>query len=147
MPSHGFDLAGEGSVHGFDVNWLAVLAAAVVRFAIGGLWFAPFAFGPAWGRMVRIDAASARARMARAMAVDFAAGFVCAWVLANLFLFLHIDRFVSGARTAFFLWLGFVATAFLSSAMYEGRPIKLFAIVSGFWLVSMLAMGGLIGAW
>ena len=51
-------------MHGFDVNWLAVLAAAIVRFVIGGVWFAPFAFGPAWGRMVGIDSQAAKAGMA-----------------------------------------------------------------------------------
>ena len=32
-------------MHGFEVNFPAVLAAAVARFAIGGVWYAPFAFG------------------------------------------------------------------------------------------------------
>jgi hypothetical protein len=36
---------------------------------------------------------------------------------------------------------------FLSAAMFEGRPMRLFAIVAGFWLVSLVVMGGLIGAW
>ena len=134
-------------MHGFEVNWLAVLAAAIVRFAIGGLWFAPFAFGPAWGRLVGIDPVAARARMTRAMIVDFIAGFVLAWVLANLLQFLGVNRFVSGARISFFLWLGFIAMPFLSMTMYEGRPMKLFAIGGGFWLVAMVAMGGLIGTW
>ena len=134
-------------MHGFEVNWLAVLIAAIVRFAIGGVWFAPFAFGPSWGRLVGIDAEAARARMARAMIVDFIAGFVLAWVLANVLQFLGVNRFVSGARVSFFLWLGFIAMPFLSMTMYEGRPMRLYAVTSGFWLVSLLAMGGLIGMW
>ena len=134
-------------MHGFDVNWLAVLSAAIARFVIGGIWFAPFAFGPGWGRAVGIEAEAAKARMGRAMLVDFVAGFVLAWVLANLFQFLGVNRVVSGARVAFFLWLGFIAAPFLSMTMYEGRPMKLFGITAGFWLVAMLAMGGLIGGW
>jgi Protein of unknown function (DUF1761) len=134
-------------MHGFDVNWLAVLLAAIVRFAIGGVWFAPFAFGPAWGRMVGINAEAAKARMGRAMAVDFIAGFILAWVLANVLQFLGVNRLVSGARVSFFLWLGFTAMPFLSAAMFEGRPMRLYAIVAGFWLVSLVVMGGLIGAW
>jgi len=133
-------------MHGFDVNWAGVLGAAVARFAIGGIWYAPFAFGPPWQRLLNIDPVAAKARMPRAMVGDFIAGFVLAWVLANLLSFLHIDRFVSGARVSFFLWLGFIAMPFLSMTLYEGRKLVLFAITSGFWLVSMLAMGGLIGA-
>jgi hypothetical protein len=134
-------------MHGFEVNWLAVLAAAILRFVIGGVWYAPFAFAPAWARLTGIDAVAAKARMSWAMAVDFIAGFVMAWVLANLLQFLGVDRFVSGARVSFFIWLGFIAVPFLSATMYEGRPLMLFAITSGFWLVSVVAMGGLIGAW
>ncbi|MSP02262.1 MAG: DUF1761 domain-containing protein [Acetobacteraceae bacterium] len=134
-------------MHGFEVNWLAVLAAAVVRFAIGGVWFAPFAFGPAWGRMLGIEHEAMKARMGRAMVVDFIAGCVLAWVLANLLQFLGVNRLVSGARVSFFLWLGFIAMPFLSMTMYEGRPLSLFAITGGFWLVSLVVMGGLIGAW
>jgi hypothetical protein len=134
-------------MHGFEVNWLAVLAAAVARFAIGGIWFAPFAFGPRWGALLRIDAGAAKARMGRAMAVDFVAGFVMAWVLANLLQFLGVTQLVSGARVSFFIWLGFIAMPFLSATMYEGRPLPLFAITAGFWLVSLVVMGGLIGAW
>lgn len=133
-------------MHGFEVNWAAVLAAAIVRFGIGGVWFAPFAFGPAWGRLVGIDAAAAKARMGRAMVVDFIAGFVLAWVLANLLLFLGVHRAVAGARVGFFLWLGFIAMPLLSMTLYEGRPSRLLVITGGFWLVAVLAMGAVIGA-
>lgn len=134
-------------MHGFEVNWLAVFAAALLRFAIGGVWYAPFAFGPAWGRAVGLDPVAFKARMARAMAVDFLAGFVLAWVLANVFQFLGVARLVPGTRTGFFLWLGFIAMPFLSMMVYEGRPWSWFAITAGFWLVSMLVMGAVIGAW
>jgi hypothetical protein len=53
----------------------------------------------------------------------------------------------AGARVSFFLWLGFVATPLLSTTVYEGRPITLFAINAGYWLVAMLIMGALIGGW
>jgi hypothetical protein len=134
-------------MHGFDVNWLAVLAAAVARFAIGGVWYAPFAFGPRWRAMTGVDPATLKARMPRAMVVDFIAGFVLAWVLANLLQFLGVSRLAAGARVSFFLWLGFIAMPFLSATVYEDRPLALFAITAGFWLVSMLVMGGLIAAW
>ena len=33
-----------------EVNWLAVVAAAVVSFFIGGLWYSPVMFLKAWQR-------------------------------------------------------------------------------------------------
>jgi hypothetical protein len=134
-------------MHGFEVNWLAVLAAAIIRFAIGGVWFSPVGFGPAWGSLTGVTPEAFKARMGRAMVVDFIAGFVLAWVLANLLQFLGVNRLVPGARVSFFLWLGFIAMPLLSLTVYEGRPMRLFAITAGFWLVSVVAMGGIIGVW
>ena len=93
-----------------------------------------------------LKAELAKVRTGRAMVVDFVAGFILAWVLANLLQFLGVNRLVSGARVSFFLWLGFIAMPFLSAAVFEGRPMRLYAIVAGFWLVSLMVMGGLIGA-
>jgi hypothetical protein len=134
-------------VHGFDVNWLAVLCAALAKFAIGGVWYSPPVFGPRWGAIVGVTPEAFKARMGRAMITDLAASFVLAWVLANVLKFTGAAGLIPGARVAFFLWLGFVATPFLSTTVYEGRPAALFGINAGYWLVSMLIMGGLIGVW
>jgi hypothetical protein len=38
-----------------ELNWLAVLVAAVVYYAIGALWFAPFVMGRPWQRSIGWD--------------------------------------------------------------------------------------------
>ena len=138
-------------MHGFEVNWLAVAAAAVAKFAIGGVWFSPVAFGPAWRAALGVPGpemdAAMKARFVRCMIVDFIAGLAMAWVLANCLRFMGAVGLVPGVRTAFFLWLGFVATVLLSTAMYEGKRLALFGITGAYYLVAMLAMGGIIGVW
>ena len=71
-------------MHGFEVNWLAVSGAAVAKFAIGGVWYSPSVFGPRWGGLAGVTPEAFKARMGRAMVTDFVAGFVLAWVLANV---------------------------------------------------------------
>lgn len=132
-------------MHGFDVNWLAVVGAALAKFVIGGAWYAPFAFGPRWGAIVGVSPEAFKARMGRAMATDLIASLVLAWVLANVLKFTGAVGLVPGVRVSFFLWLGFVATPLLSTTMYEGRPLMLFGINGAYWLVAMLVMGGVIG--
>lgn len=134
-------------MHGFDVNWAAVAGAAVAKFAIGAVWYSPPAFGPRWGALVGVMPDAFKARMATAMVTDLAASVVVAWVLANVLKFTGAAGLIPGARVSFFLWLGFVAAPLLSTTAYEGRPIALFAINAGYWLVAMLVMGALIGAW
>jgi hypothetical protein len=134
-------------MHGFDVNWLAVLIAALAKFAIGGVWYSPPVFGPRWGAIVGVSPEAFKARMVQAMIIDLIASFVLAWVLANVLKFTGAVGLIPGARVSFFLWLGFVATPLISTTIYEGRPLALFGINAAYWLVSMLVMGALIGAW
>ncbi len=134
-------------MHGFDVNWLAVVVATLVKFAIGAVWYSPLAFGPRWGAIVGVSPDAFRARMLSAIVTDLVAGLVLAWVLANVLKFTGAAGPVPGARVSFFLWLGFVATPLVSTTVYEGRPLALFGINAGYWLVSMLTMGGIVGAW
>jgi hypothetical protein len=47
----------------------------------------------------------------------------------------------------FILWLGFIAAPLAASYIYEGRPFKLFAINTGYWLVGLLITGGLLAVW
>jgi Protein of unknown function (DUF1761) len=39
-----------------SLNWLAVVVAAIVYYAIGALWFAPFVMGRMWQRSIGWDA-------------------------------------------------------------------------------------------
>ena len=134
-------------MHGFDVNWLAILLATLVKFAIGAVWYSPVAFGPRWRTLAGVTPEAFRARMVPGMVTDLLTSLVLAWVLANVLKFTGAVGLVPGARVSFFLWLGFVATSLLSTTVYEGRPIALFWINTCYWLVSMLIMGGLIGGW
>jgi hypothetical protein len=133
-------------MHGFNVNWLAVVIAAVAKFVIGGLWYSPPLLGPRWGAIVGVSPDAFKARMAPAMITDFAASLVLSWILANSLQFMGAVGLIPGMRTAFFLWLGFIATTLLSTTMYEGRPLALLWINGGYFLLSLLAMGAIIGA-
>ena len=134
-------------MHGFEVNWLAVLSAAVVKFVVGGVWYSPPVFGPRWRALVGVTPEAFRERMVPGMVTDFLSGFVLAWILANVLKFTGAVGLIPGARVSFFLWLGFVATTLISTTVYEGRSLALFGINGTYWLISMLLMGGLIGAW
>ena len=102
-------------MHGFDVNWLAVLAAALAKFVIGGVWYSPVAFGPRWGAIVGVTPDAFKARMAPAMITDLVASLVLAWVLANVLQFTGAVGLIPGVRVSFFLWLGFVATPLVAT--------------------------------
>jgi hypothetical protein len=56
------------------------------------------------------------------------------------------NSFLAAAlSTAFWVWLGFTATRFITHDAFEGRPMKLTVINLGNELVTFLAMGLVIG--
>jgi hypothetical protein len=52
-----------------------------------------------------------------------------------------------GMRIAIALWLGCVLTTYATEYVFEVRSYSIFAINTGFWLVGMVLMGAIVGAW
>jgi hypothetical protein len=52
-----------------------------------------------------------------------------------------------GIKVAALLWLGFVFTTWATEYVFEIRPLSLFAINTGFWLLGMILMGAIVGGW
>jgi uncharacterized protein DUF1761 len=129
-----------------SINYLAVLAAAVSTFLIGGLWYSPLLFEPAWmkaNKLTKADLAGG------SQAKIFGLAFVFAIVMAvNLAMFLNAPDTTmawgacAGALAAIWVVLG-IGTV----ALFERRPLAYTAINGGYWLVSFVVMGAILGAW
>jgi hypothetical protein len=52
-----------------------------------------------------------------------------------------------GIRVAVLLWFGLVLTTWATEYIFEVRTLKIFAINAGFWLLGMILMGAIVGAW
>ncbi|MHA1549478.1 MAG: DUF1761 domain-containing protein [Alphaproteobacteria bacterium] len=127
-----------------SVNWLAIVIAAVVKFAIGAGWYAPPVFGKKWQAVSGVEPDSAG--MPRAMIVGIIGDLIMAYILARFIGHYATDGLVAGAVVGFMAWLGFVATVMLGGMMYENRKMSLFYINGGYQLVGLVVMGAIIGA-
>ncbi|MDQ6718206.1 MAG: DUF1761 domain-containing protein [Gemmatimonadota bacterium] len=134
------------------VNWLAIIAAAVVIFLLGGLWYSPALFAKRWvalqGRtMDQMKADSANANMPMMYLQVFLCGLVTSWIMA-LFL-AHLGRYgwMIGAHVGALAWLGFAAPASYGTALFSMKPKQLWFIDTMFNLVSFVLAGALLGAW
>ena len=66
-----------------EVNYLAVIAAAVATFALGGLWYSPALFGKAWQREAGVTEEKMKsANMALIFGLTFVLALIAAWVFA-----------------------------------------------------------------
>jgi uncharacterized protein DUF1761 len=129
------------------INWLAVLAAAVSTFVLGGLWYSPAAFGRAW---MSANGFSQGDLSKGNMAKIFGLSFLCALVMsANLAAFLAEPKTTAawGATAGFLAGFGWVTLGLATIALFERRSGKYVLINGGYMTVSFVIMGLILGAW
>ena len=127
-----------------NLNPVAILAAAIATFVIGGLWYSPALFNRPWMRANRFtepDLAGGR------MGLIFGLAFLFALVMAfNLAMFLDApDTTLAWGATAGGLASVWVALGIGTVALFERRPAAYTLINGGYWVVSLIVMGAIIG--
>ena len=85
--------------------------------------------------------------MAKALAVDFVGSFLMAFVLVHAIRYAEATTVPQGMAVGFFNWLGFVAVVTIGNVTYERKPFKLFLLINGYLLISLLVMGALLAVW
>jgi hypothetical protein len=131
------------SIH---LHYPAVIAAALLSFVLGGLWYSPILFGKAWMREAGLS--EERVRQARmGMVFGFAS-------LASLVMAFNLAAFIGpkaslqfGLFAGFATGFGWVAMALGVIYLFEQRSFKLWLINSGYQIVALTVMGGLLGVW
>src|ERR1700683_5823440 len=129
------------------INWLAVLAAAVSSFVLGGLGYSKALFGRAWMSATNLsDAALAKGNMAKIFGLSLLFAVIMA---ANLAAFLAEPKTTAswGATAGFLAGFGWVALSIATIALFERRSWKYMLINGGYMTVSFVVMGLIIGAW
>jgi hypothetical protein len=135
------------------INWLAVIVAAVSMMVLGFLWYSPILFAKPWMREMGYDP-NDKARMEEmkkkagpAYGASMVAALLSAFTLALFFAFMRVDTLQHGLEIAFHVWRGFVATVQLTTVLFMGQSLKLFAINTGYQLASYLAMAAILFLW
>jgi hypothetical protein len=139
------------------INLLAVVVSAVVVFALGWLWYSVL-FGKPWMAMMGITpermaqmGREGKNKMMMGYGIQFVGALIMAFVLAHAVLFANTYLQMSGAVAGGFVglmnWIGFVAPTTVGMVLWEGKPWKLWMIVSGYWLVSLIIMGIILSLW
>ena len=131
-----------------DVNYMAVLAATIVSFAIGYVWYRPL-FGKPWVGAVGLDPEILESllnpELRRVLIVSFILQYIMAYCLA---MFIGNGQTIGTATLYGFLTgLFWIAFAISITAMYEQRSFKYMLINGGYWTITFTLMGLIIGAW
>jgi hypothetical protein len=129
-----------------QINYLAVILAALTSFVVGGLWYSSLLFGKIWMKEAGISRENAKKS---SMIKTFGLSFVLSLVICfNLAAFLGPESdFLWGMMAGGLAGIGWATASLGVLYLFEGRSLKLFLINGGYNAVNYIIAGGIIGAW
>jgi len=126
-----------------DLNYLAIVAAALVAFVSSSVWYVVFNGQPA----DRSPGDAATKPKPWQIAVEMARSSVVATVLAWLATELAITTWGGSALLGLVMWIGFPVVLLLGSVIWEDVPWRLAATHAGDWLLKLLVISVIVGIW
>lgn len=127
------------------LNWLAVLAATVAGFALGGVWYGPL-FGKAWMAAIGKTEKDIQPSVTPFI-VSFVTALITSVVLALLIGAFGMTEWLDGGVLGLVCGVGFIATAMASDSAFCGWGVKLWLIQSGYRVAYSILMGIILTAW
>ncbi len=131
-----------------DINWWAVIVAALVNMVVGSIWYSKGAFGKEWAKLTgrKLEQMSGGGS---GYAVAAVGALLQSWILAHFVVYASGGTlaFWRGLVTGFWIWVAFVAVVSAVHLVFEGRSWMLWKINAGYFLVVLLINGGLLAAW
>jgi Protein of unknown function (DUF1761) len=128
------------------LNYVAIVAAAVSAFVVGGVWYSPLLFVRVWMKETGLDD---EVLGKRNMGVVYGTAFVLLLIISfNLAAFLAGPPNLAWGLTAGALaGVGWVATGLGVTYLFEARSFRLFLVNAGYHAVTFTLMGGILGVW
>lgn len=135
-----------------DINWLAVVVAALVNMIIGSVWYSPALFANTWSKLVGRKIDDMRKGAGSAYAITTVGALVQSYILAHFvayaaYFYPTYSDVSVGLLTGAWIWLGFVAIPQGVNTLFAGDRKKLWAINTGYFLVVLLVNGVILSVW
>ena len=128
-----------------DVNYLAVVVAALSSFLLGGLWYSPLLFLKPWNAAMGRTPESADGHPAKVFGLSFMFALVAALAFAHIIgpapdlrLALH---------TALIVGICFIAMSFGINYQFANRPLAALFIDGGYHTAQFLLYAVILGLW
>jgi hypothetical protein len=128
-----------------NVNWIAVVLSAVASMVVGFIWYSPPLFQKAYLAEIGKSAEEAAAVPPTNYLISFVLAIIEAIFLSSLVGAMGNPGVASGLAAGFMVWLGFVATTSAANTLFGDRTFRLWYVQNGNHLLTLLAMGAIIG--
>lgn len=131
-----------------ELNYGAVLVAAVINMILGAFWYSPILFAKPWMKLIgKKEEDLKKGNMPLLYGSSFASYLIMSYVLAHVIYYSQATTFLEGMVTGFWMWLGFVVTTSGVNSLFEGKHMQLTAINLGYPLVGLMLMGAVLAVW
>jgi hypothetical protein len=127
-------------------NVLAVLAAAVLQWLVGWLWYG-VVFNKSYRTLVGAPEGQKPSNPGGVMTLIFITNLILAFALAQIVMLSGVVDITKGMFVGVVCGLGFVVPPLLAQHVSEGKPFKLFGINAIYWLIAMALSGSLLAIW
>ncbi len=120
-----------------------ILSAALASRMFGFLWYHPRVFGAAWVRLSHLTPEMTEHAQRNRMLFSFVSLIAALGVAVALFCMydaLSIHDSIKAAGVGICLWIGIVVPVTLGDVLWQQKPLKLYAIDSGYWLFAIIVM-------
>ena len=128
-----------------DINYLAVVVAAVSSFLLGGLWYSPMLFLKPWNKAMGRDENSKQGHPAKVFGLSFVFALIAATGFAHLIgpapdlnVALHYGLVIG---------IAFVATSFGINYQFADRPTYAIFIDGGYHVGQFVLYALILGLW
>lgn len=132
------------------INYPAVLVATIVHFLVGGLWYG-LLFSNKFIELIAWSPEKLQEMQnhnpAKELAIAFISALVLVYILAHFVQYTKARTALDGIQTAFWLWLGFIATTQLATVIFEERKLGLYLINVSYQFVACAIAGVILAVW
>ena len=130
-----------------DINWLAVLVAAVIYFALGAVWYSNALFGKGYRAALGVSEDAQGSPLGSALAINFVAWLVAAIGLALVIAATGTATLTDGLILGLVVGVGFVFTHMAVTLTYESRGYALLWISGLYYVIGFAVMGAILAIW
>lgn len=131
-----------------DLNWLAVIVAALAYFALGGLWYSDAMFGKQWREQTGVQMSEGGAPPAGLMITNLVLWFIAALALGLVAKSIGAETFGDGVVLGLVTSVGFVGTSQVVTRLFEQRMKPALARINAPYIIlGFMIMGVILAMW